>query len=447
MIDILMPRLSDTMTEGAIATWLKKPGDTVAPGDLLVEIETDKALMEQEAYDAGVLVEILVAEGENVPIGTPIARLDDGSGETAGATPVADAAAPAPTASVAPAPTAEPAPTASPAPTAPPAPAAPSAPSVAADVPAAPAVAPTAEPGGARRAATPLVRRLARERGVDLADVVGSGPGGRIVRADLEDVPSSEPEAAPAPPASVPAALIGGGAGSDARDSEAVPFDAIRQQIAARLTASATSVPSFTATAAADVGALLALRAEINASSDGARVSVNDLLVRAVALALRAHPDVNASYSAEGRGATVRHGRVHVGIAVASPAGLVVPVVRDADRAAASAIARATRELVAKAAERRLTAEDMADGTFTVSNLGMYGVEHFTAIINPPQGAILAVGGVRDELALSAEGAVEVRRMLRLTLTADHRIIDGALAAQFLATLTGLLEHPLRVVA
>lgn len=418
MIDILMPRLSDTMTEGAIATWLKKPGDSIAPGDLLVEIETDKALMEQEAYDAGVLVEILVAEGENVPIGTPIARLDDGSGETPVATPVPDAAASA----------AEPAP------------------SGAASVPAAPAGAPVPEAGGVRRAATPLVRRLARERGVDLADVVGSGPGGRIVRADLDDVPSPEPVAASAP-ASAPAALIGGGAGSDARDSEAVPFDAIRQQIAARLTASATTVPSFTATAAADVGALLSLRTEINASSDGVRVSVNDLLVRAAALALRAHPDVNASYSAEGRGATVRHGRVHVGIAVASPAGLVVPVVRDADRAAASAIARTARELVAKAAERRLTAEDMADGTFTVSNLGMYGVEHFTAIINPPQGAILAVGGVRDELALSAEGEVEVRRMLRLTLTADHRIIDGALAAQFLATLTGLLEHPLRVVA
>ncbi|WP_217184951.1 dihydrolipoamide acetyltransferase family protein [Streptomyces sp. AC495_CC817] len=412
MIDILMPRLSDTMTEGAIATWLKKPGDAVAPGDLLVEIETDKALMEQEAYDAGILVEILVAEGENVPIGTPIARLDDGSGESTGP---ADA------------PREEPEPRAASA--------------VPASVPA-PSAEPVTPTGRTheRRAATPLVRRLARERGVDLDGVVGSGPGGRIVRADLDAAADS----APGTPVATAADERDR---ADARDSEVVPFDGIRQQIAARLTESATTVPSFTATAAADVTALLALRTEVNAQLSDERVSVNDLVVRAVAQSLRAHPDVNSSYDGEGRGRMLRHGRVHIGIAVASPAGLVVPVIRDADRAAVTTLARTSRELVAKAADRRLTTADMADGTFTVSNLGMYGIEEFTAIINPPQGAILAVGAVRDELALDGDGAVTARRMLRLTLTADHRIIDGALAAQFLATLTGILEHPLRVVA
>jgi pyruvate dehydrogenase E2 component (dihydrolipoamide acetyltransferase) len=428
MIDILMPRLSDTMTEGAIAAWHKKPGDTVTPGDLLVEIETDKALMEQEAYDAGVLAEILVEEGENVAIGTPIARLDDGSGAPAQAGPA----------------TIEKPATSAPAP-------------VLAEPQAVPEIAvphlavPQARAAVARpkrRAATPLVRKLAKERGIDLATVPGSGPGGRIIRADLDALPgpaasvstvsTAAPTESPAPPAD----------GSDLREPETVPFDAIRHAVASRLAESGTTIPTFTATASADVGALLALRAQINEvrTDTGVRISVNDLLVRAVALTLREHPGVNASYSPEGRGQTLLHGRVHVGIAVASPAGLVVPVVRDADRTAASAISAATKQLASKAAERKLTTEDMSDGTFTISNLGMYGIEHFTAIINPPQGAILAVGTATDELAL-VDGVVEVHKRIRFTLTADHRIIDGALAAQFLASLTALIEQPLRIIA
>ncbi|MFF3025948.1 dihydrolipoamide acetyltransferase family protein [Microbacterium sp. NPDC057944] len=427
MIDILMPRLSDTMTEGAIATWLKKPGDVITPGDILVEIETDKALMEQEAYDAGILVEILVAEGENVPIGTPIARLDNGTSVESGpAESDSDSES-------------EPAPVSG------------DAGSSAADD--ADGVVAAAEFGSTdvsgsdgvhesgRRPATPLVRRLARENGVDLAGIVGSGPGGRIVRADLDAaVASAEP------PRPRPDSVGDHRPADDARGSESVPFDGIRQQIAARLTVSATTVPSFSVTAAVDVTALLAMREEVNGALLEEKMSVNDLLVRAVAQALRVHPDVNSSYSPEGRGRMLRHSRVHIGIAVASPAGLVVPVIRDADVAAVSTIARTARELVAKAGTRRLTAAEMADGTFTVSNLGMYGVEQFNAIINPPQGAILAVGAARDEVALY-EGSVVTRRMLRLTLTADHRIIDGALAAQFLATLTGILERPLRVLA
>lgn len=416
MIDILMPRLSDTMTEGAVAAWHKRPGDAVAPGDLLVEIETDKALMEQEAYDAGILAEILVAEGENAAIGTPIARLDDGSGPA----PRGDAGTG----------TADPAP----------APARAATPEVAETsslrIPA------RAEEDTARRPATPLVRRLARERGIELATLRGTGPGGRIVRADLDALDEARHGAASA--SAGPATRRQ----DDARASESEPFDAVRQQIARRLSESAAGTPTFTATASAAVGELMALRARINDAQEGTgiRVSLNDLLVRAVALALRAHPGVNASYSGEGRGATIRHSRVHVGIAVASPAGLVVPVIPDADRAAVTAISAVSRELVAKAAERRLTAAEMSDGTFTISNLGMFGVESFTAIINPPQGAILAVGAVSEHLAL-VDGEVVAVPRLRVTLTADHRIIDGALAAQFLATLSALLEEPLRIVA
>lgn len=396
MIDILMPRLSDTMTEGAIAVWHKKPGDPVEPGDVLVEIETDKALMEQEAYDAGTLSEILVQEGENVAIGTPIARLDDGTGAGAGSAPAA-------------------------------------------------AVAPAPRPAEEQRLlATPVVRRLAKERGIDLNGIAGSGPGGRIVRADLDARSGTAPSVeqpvpggtAPVEREAVPAA-----------DVTRVPFDATRRAIATRLTQSATTVPAFHATASADVTDLLALRAAANESTagSGTKVSVNDLVVKAVALALREHPTLNASYSPDAGGQTLLHARVHIGIAVDAPAGLVVPVVRDADEATISAIARRTRTLAVRAADRTLTASELSGGTFTVSNLGMFGVEHFTAIINPPQGAILAVGASSEALSV-ADGEVTTRQRLAYTLTCDHRIIDGAAAGRFLATLTALLENPLRLL-
>ncbi|WP_348789306.1 dihydrolipoamide acetyltransferase family protein [Leifsonia sp. NPDC080035] len=407
MIDILMPRLSDTMTEGAIALWRKQPGDPVAPGDVLVEIETDKALMEQEAYDAGVLAEILVPEGENVAIGTPIARLDDGVEH-----PETEAVPPAP------------------------------------------------EPRAAddrRRLATPVVRRIAKERGIDLATIAGSGPGGRIVRADL---PEAEAAAAPRPSAGEPRTRADASttaptapapapapAPSATDDVTRVPFDGIRRAIAARLTESATTVPAFTATASADVTELLALRVRLNdAARPGVKISVNDLVVKAVALTLREHPALNASYAPDGGGQTLLHGRVDVGVAVDAPSGLVVPVVRAADTSSLSAIAGQTRALAQRAADRALTADEMSGGTFTVSNLGMYGVEQFTAIINPPQGAILAVGSAHETLTLT-DGEVTARRRLRYTLTCDHRIIDGAAAGRFLATLTELLQSPLALLA
>ncbi|MEN0083138.1 MAG: dihydrolipoamide acetyltransferase family protein [Leifsonia sp.] len=410
MIDILMPRLSDTMTEGAIAAWHKKPGDIVSPGDVLVEIETDKALMEQEAYDGGTLTEILVREGENVAIGTPIARLDDGvdhgmSGPQAAPVHASEALAPAESAT--------------------------------------PPVPPRS--GNMERLrATPVVRRLAKERGIDLTAMTGSGPGGRIVRADLEAAgdlagQSSLPEAE-SPEGTEPS--------GDSRDEfDRIPFDAIRRSIATRLAESAATVPVFQATSSADVTELLALRATVNAAtvSSGTKISVNDLVVKAVALALREHPAINASYSPEAGGQTLLHRRVNIGVAVDAPAGLVVPVLRDADEASISAISLQTRALAARAADRTLTVAEMSGGTFTVSNLGMFGVEHFTAILNPPQGAILAVGSSRDTVTIR-EGEVVARTRLTYTLTCDHRIIDGAAAGRFLSTLTSLFETPFRLL-
>lgn len=453
MIDIRMPRLSDTMEDGVVAAWLKKPGDAVAEGDVLVEIETDKAVMEFEAYEAGILAAILVPEGGNAPIGAVIARLDDGSGDGGGDNGDERSGAAAEGRGSADADEPE---NGSPgggggararaAGTAPQAGgAASTAPSGAADA-GARGAADTASPAAERRFATPLVRRLARERGVDLASVPGSGPGGRIVRRDLEEA-SARPPAVRAAEASAPSPTHL--ATADEREPIAVPFDAVRRTTSRRLTESSTTTPQFSVTSAADVGELLALRQRLNAAlaaSDAPKVSVNDLVVRACALALRAHPGVNASYSPEGQGATLLHGRVHIGIAVAAPGGLVVPVIRDADRAPVSRIAAEARRLATRAHERKLGAGDFAAGTFTVSNLGMYGVEHFTAIVNPPQGAILAVGAATPEPAV-VDGTVAVRPRMRCTLTADHRIIDGALAAEFLATLTGLLENPLRIIA
>ncbi|WP_337003295.1 MULTISPECIES: dihydrolipoamide acetyltransferase family protein [unclassified Microbacterium] len=408
MIDILMPRLSDTMTEGAVAAWHKHPGDAVTPGDLLLEVETDKALMEQEAYDAGVLREILVPEGESVAVGTPIARLDDGvthDAPPARATPIMDAVAVA------------------------------MPPHASAD-----AGAPPAAPAGQRVPATPLVRRIAKERGIALTGISGTGPGGRIVRADLEDITAAAEEfPAPVVPSDATVAR-------DSAEGERIRFDATRRTIAARMT-EAAAIPTFTATSSAVVDELLTLRARINDSTEPStpRVSVNDLVVKAAALALRAHPELNASYSPDEGGAVVIHPAVNIGIAVAAAAGLVVPVVRAPDTMTITGIAAGTRVLAERAAERRLGVADMADGTFTVSNLGMHGVDSFTAIINPPQGAILAVGRTREELTL-VDGAVVAHRRMSYTLTADHRIIDGALGARFLGTLTQLLEEPLRLL-
>jgi pyruvate dehydrogenase E2 component (dihydrolipoamide acetyltransferase) len=449
VIEIKMPRLSDTMEEGAVSTWRKQPGDPVAVGDVLVEIETDKAVMEYEAYQAGTLAEILVPEGKNADIGTPIALLDDG----------ADAPAPSVSAAVEPNSSSE---------RRPPTPVAP--------IASAPANGGSSANGSSangagRHIASPLVRKLARENHLDLSHVTGSGPGGRIIRADISDLLTAgtpvttatapaevtpQPAAPPAslaPPASVtpaaPEPAPAAPATDEVRGTRSVPMSQVRRVIARRLSASAREIPHFYVTAVADAQVLMDLRATLNAQlteAGRAKVSVNDLLIRACALALRAHPDVNVSYGGDASSVLLVHDRVNIGVAVAAESGLIVPVIPDADTKTVTQLGAETRQLVALAAERKLAPAQTSGGTFTISNLGMYGVEHFTALINPPESAILAVGATTREPTVVGD-TLEPRYRLRYTLSVDHRVIDGALAAKFLQSLTNLIEHPWMIIA
>lgn len=417
MTDIQMPRLSDTMEEGVIANWHKQVGDKVARGEVVAEIETDKALMELEAYDDGVLEKILVEAGTTVPIGEPIAVLGDGSGSAAEAAPAP--ATPAPAA-------AEPA--------AEEAPAAP-----------APAAAPveTAAPAesGSKPKASPLAKAVAKEKGVDLGTVQGTGPGGRIIRADIEAAAS----AAPAEPAPAPAAQAGAPAVVN-DDVEEIPLSNIRKVTAKRLTESKQNAPHFYLTSAIDVTELLEFRGSLNErlqSAGGPKISVNDLIVKAVATSLRANPAVNVSFAGD---KMLQHKRINLGVAVAIEGGLVVPVVKDADRKSVSEIATESRELAGRAREGKLKLDEMSGGTFSISNLGMFGIEQFSAVINPPEAAILAVGAARDEVQVR-DGEFVARKILRVTLSADHRAVDGAVGAAFLQQFTSLLEDPIRIIA
>lgn len=438
-----MPRLSDTMEDGVVANWLKQVGDTVTRGEVLAEIETDKALMELEAYDDGVLEHIIAAPGTRVPIGEPIAILGDGSGTAAAPAP---SSAPVPQTQPASArqsieqqPEPEPADIASkrrqtaPQPGPSPADAAPagSVASSAADT--------------VRRKSSPLARKIAQELGVDIATVTGTGPGGRITRLDVENAhaagTSDDVHAVAASETSEP----GTPGISASGDYDEIPLTTIQRVSATRLTESKQQAPHIYLTSAVDVTELLAFRARINeslADTGAGKVSVNDLLVKAVATALRANPAVNVSFAGD---TLRRHHGIHLGVAVATPAGLLVPVIRDADRKPVSAIAAETRDKAERARDRKLRAEEMTGGTFTISNLGMYGIEHFTAVINPPEAAILAIGAATDELRLDGDEVVS-RKIMRVTMSADHRAIDGAVAAQFLAQLKELIEHPLRIV-
>jgi pyruvate dehydrogenase E2 component (dihydrolipoamide acetyltransferase) len=419
MTDIQMPRLSDTMEEGVIANWHKQVGDKVARGEVVAEIETDKALMELEAYDDGVLEKILVEAGTTVPIGEPIAVLGDGSGSAAEAAPAP--AAPAPAA-------AEPA---------------------AEEAPAAPAPAPAADPvetaapaeSGSKPKASPLAKAVAKEKGVDLGTVQGTGPGGRIIRADIEAAASAapaEPTPAPAAQATAPAVV------ND--DVEEIPLSNIRKVTAKRLTESKQNAPHFYLTSAIDVTELLEFRASLNErlqSAGGPKISVNDLIVKAVATSLRANPAVNVSFAGD---KMLQHKRINLGVAVAIEGGLVVPVVKDADRKSVSEIATESRELAGRAREGKLKLDEMSGGTFSISNLGMFGIEQFSAVINPPEAAILAVGAARDEVQVR-DGEFVARKILRVTLSADHRAVDGAVGAAFLQQFTSLLEDPIRIIA
>ena len=418
-ITILMPALSPTMEEGALTKWLVKPGDAVTSGDVIAEIETDKATMEVEAVDDGVIGALLVAEGaQGVKVNAPIATLLE-PGEPADAL-AAPAAAPV---------------TAPPPPIAPPA-------------------APVAAPGCAGRLfATPLARRIAAERGVDLAAVQGSGPHGRIVRADVEAAaPGARPAAPAAGPAAAPAsAPLAAPASAETvarlyagRDFQEVALDGMRRVVAARLTEAKQTVPHFYLRREIGLDALLALRAQINAkgAARGVKLSVNDFIIRACALALQAVPDCNAVWAGD---RILRFSASDVAVAVAVEGGLFTPVLRDAEAKALSQLSAEMKDLAARARARKLAPQEYQGGAFAISNLGMFGVESFDAIINPPHAAILAVGaGVRKPVARGE--AVVIETVMSVTLSADHRVIDGALGAQFLQAVKDCLEDPLSLL-
>ncbi len=417
-INILMPALSPTMTEGKLAKWHVKVGDTVKSGQVICEIETDKATMEVEAVDEGKVGQIVVEEGaEGVKVNAVIAvLLEEGEKEIVKSAAPAAAAAPA-TKPAAPAPAVAPAPPA-----------------------------PAASSGGARIFASPLAKRIAAEKGINLAGVKGSGPNGRIVKADVE---SAKPGAAPATaaaPAPRPAAAPSGGqpvfvAPGDTR----VPHTSVRKVIARRMLESKQTVPHFYLTVELEIDALLAARQAINAVTEkkGTKVSVNDMVIKACAKALRDHPDCNASWTED---EMVQYGAVDISVAVATDRGLITPIVRNADMKGLAQIATEMKDLAARAKVGKLKLEEFQGGGFTISNLGMFGVKDFAAIINPPQAMILAVGA-GEERAVVRKGQLVVRNMMNCTLAVDHRVVDGAMGAQFLQTLRSYVEQPAGMLA
>ena len=439
-INILMPALSPTMTEGTLATWHKKEGDTVKSGDVIAEIETDKATMEVEAVDEGVIGKILVPEGtENVAVNTPIAVLLE-EGEDAGALK-GGAAAPAakPEAAAAKA-------------------EAPAASAPAAQPPAQPAPAPAAAAKAGdshddRVFASPLARRMAQQAGVDLSALKGTGPNGRVVKADIEaalagGVPAAKPAAAAAPAASAPApaAAKPAAAGPNAKqlaDAYGIPYSEhkhsnMRKVVARRLSESKQTVPHFYLTVDIQLDALLKLRKELNDRGD-VKLSVNDLIIKAAALALRKVPAANTSWTDD---ALIQYERVDISVAVATPGGLITPIIKDADRKGLGAISSEMKDLAARARDGKLKPEEYQGGTFSISNLGMFGIKDFAAIINPPQSCILAVGAGTQQPVVK-DGALAIATVMSCTLSVDHRVVDGAVGAEYLAALKVLIEAPL----
>lgn len=436
MGEVTMPRLSDTMSEGTVGRWLKKIGDPIAVGDIIAEIETDKATMELEAFEAGVLQQILVPEGQTVPIGQPIAIIGDGSAPVAAA-PAAAAPAAATPAAATPAPTL----------------AAPAA--VAA--PPAPVTVATSDENG-RIKASPVARRLAEELGIDLRQVTGTGPGGRIIKENVEEfaarrgtaAPAPTPVAAPAPtpapaPAPAPAPTRAPAPAPAPTLAGAEPLSRMRKAIARAMNESKPGVPHIYLTIEVNADALMALREQIAAS--GTRVSVNDLIVKAAAKALTKVPAVNTSFSqtADGQPGIVRHSQINIGVAVALDDGLVAPVVRDADKKSISVISAEIRDMALRAREGKIKQNELEGATFQVTNLGMFGIVEFGSIISVPQAASLAVGAVR-KVPVVRDDQIVIGQVMNLTLSADHRIVDGAVAAQYLQELRKLLEAPMNII-
>jgi len=456
---VTMEALSPTMEEGRLVKWLKNEGDPVAKGDVLAEVETDKAVMELTARGEGVLRARLVAEGDTRPVGELLAVIGapdeniDALIKKAPAEAVTPSepsspptevpaasrrveAAPAVTmaSSSAASPPAAPAPPARPAPAPPPVPVAPAA-------PVAPPAATASGNGGGRARSSPLARRLASERGLDLGQLHGSGPGGRVIRRDIESAVAAAQ--APAASAAAPSRTAPPAPRTSAPgDFEDIPLTQIRKTIARRLAESIGPVPTFYLTADFDLTSVRELRTRMIALGDEYKVSYNDILLKAIATALSQHPEVNAHWLGD---SMRRHHRVHLGMAVAVEDGLITPIIADADRKRISEIARESRELAKRARERKLAPEEYTGATATVSNLGMFGIDEFTAIINPPEVAIFAVGAVAD-VPVVVDGALAVRTRVRITMSCDHRAVDGATGARFMQTLRRLIENPLMLV-
>jgi pyruvate dehydrogenase E2 component (dihydrolipoamide acetyltransferase) len=440
-----MPALSPTMEKGNLAKWLKKEGDKVKSGDVIAEIETDKATMEVEAVDEGTIAKILVPEGtQDVPVNDIIAVLA-GDGEDVKAAGAGAGAAPAPKPAEAPKPAA-----AAPAPAAPtpaPAPAAAPAP--------APQAAATKGNGHARIFSSPLARRLAKDAGIDIARINGSGPHGRIVARDVEGAKSGKGLKAPAAAPSAGPSLAPGMSDKqilalfEEGSYEIVPHDGMRRTIAQRLTASVQTVPVFYLTMDCDIGKLLVAREEINAAAPKDKekkplykLSVNDFVIKAMAVALQKIPNCNVSWT---EGGMLKHKHSDIGVAVAMPGGLITPIIRKAETKTLSTISSEMKDYAARARARKLKPEEYQGGTTAVSNLGMYGINHFTAVINPPQATILAVG-TSEERPVVRGGKIEIAQMMSVTLSCDHRAIDGALGAELIGAFKQLIENPVMMM-
>ena len=399
-IKIQMPKLSDTMDTGRIIKWLKKEGEKVSPGDVLAEVETDKANMDMEAYDEGTLLKIVAKEGERVPIGGLIGVLgstgEDVSsvlGSAAEETSAPVASIPKDTATATAAKTSEPA-------------------------------QPPASKDNGRLKASPLAKRLARDRGINLETVKGSGTSGRIVKRDVESFAPSSPRR--------PSNAVSTGEYKDE------PLTMMREAIAKRLSQSSVEAPHFFLTVEVNMENAIAFRESLNTFDEENKISFNDIIVKACSVALQEHPEVNATFMKD----KIRmFGDVHIGVAVAIEEGLITPVVKDVDKKGLRDISLESKDLAARARARKLRPEEYSGSTFTVSNLGMFGVDEFTAIINPPEAAILAVGSIVEKPVVE-DAQVKIGKRMRMTLSSDHRVVDGALAAQFMQTLKRVLESP-----
>ncbi|ATG47214.1 pyruvate dehydrogenase complex dihydrolipoamide acetyltransferase [Celeribacter ethanolicus] len=429
-IELLMPALSPTMEEGTLAKWLVKEGDTISSGDVIAEIETDKATMEFEAVDEGVMGKILVAEGtEGVKVNAPIAVLleegeDASAAETVGASTPALAAEEAPKAEA-------------PATAAAPAPAAPKAAS------------------GERIFASPLARRIAAQKGLDLSEISGSGPKGRIVKADVENATAAPKAEAPKAAAPAPAAAAAAPAGPSAdmvakmyegREYEEIKLDGMRKTIAARLTEAKQTIPHFYLRRDIQLDALMKFRGELNKQLEGkgVKLSVNDFIIKAVANALQEVPTANAVWAGD---RVLQMKASDVAVAVAVEGGLFTPVLKDADMKSLSALSKEMKDLATRARDRKLAPQEYQGGSFAISNLGMFGIDNFDAIVNPPHAGILAVGSGVKKPVVGADGEIKVATVMSVTMSVDHRVIDGALGAELLKAIVENLENPVAMLA